>query len=74
MKRLRIISLACALCLFLSACASQQPEDSNSTEPSNTVRITIPEGSSAADIGGLMEKNGLFTRSEFLAEVNRGNA
>ena len=59
MKRLRIISLACALCLFLSACASQQPEDSNSTEPSNTVRITIPEGSSAADIGGLMEKNGL---------------
>lgn len=41
MKRLRIISLACALCLFLSACASQQPEDSNSTEPSNTVRITI---------------------------------
>lgn len=74
MKRLRIIALACALCLFLSACASQQPEDSSSTEPSNTVRITIPEGSSAADIGGLMEQSGLFPRSEFLAEVNRGNA
>lgn len=27
MKQLRIISLICALCLFLSACASQQPED-----------------------------------------------
>ena len=74
MKQLRIISLICALCLFLSACASQQPEDGSSTEPPNTVRITIPEGASAADIGGLMEQNGLFTRSEFLAEVNRGNA
>ena len=70
MKQLRIISLICALCLFLSACASQQPEDGSSTEPPNTVRITIPEGASAADIGGLMEQNGLFTRSEFLAEVN----
>ena len=74
MKQLRIISLICALCLFLSACASQQPEDGSSTEPPNTVRITIPEGASAADIGDLMEQNGLFTRSEFLAEVNRGNA
>ena len=46
----------------------------SSAEPPNTVRITIPEGASAADIGGLMEQNGLFTRSEFLAEVNRGNA
>ena len=52
MKQLRIISLICALCLFLSACASQQPEDGSSTEPPNTVRITIPEGASAADIGG----------------------
>ena len=45
MKQLRIISLICALCLFLSACASQQPEDGSSTEPPNTVRITIPGGS-----------------------------
>ena len=36
MKQLRIISLICALCLFLSACASQQPEDGSSTEPPNT--------------------------------------
>lgn len=74
MKRLRIISLICLLCLCLSACASQQPGDDSSTKPSNTVRITIPEGASAADIGGLMEQNGLFTRLEFLAEVNRGTA
>ncbi len=74
MKRLRIISLICLLCLCLSACASQQPGDDSSTKPSNTVRITIPEGASAADIGGLMEQNGLFTRLEFLSEVNRGTA
>lgn len=74
MKRLRIISLICLLCLCLSACTSQQPGDDSSTKPSNTVRITIPEGASAADIGGLMEQNGLFTRLEFLAEVNRGTA
>lgn len=70
MKHLRIISLLCLVCLCLSACTAQQPAQEGPTA-SNTVRITIPEGSSAAEIGGLMEQNGLFTRAEFLAQVNR---
>lgn len=72
MKPVRIISLLCLLCLCLSACAPQQEGEVLSTV-SNTVRITIPEGASAAEIGGLMEQNGLFTRAEFLAQVNRGS-
>lgn len=71
MKHLRIISLLCLVCLCLSACTAQPAGDESSTA-SNTVRVTIPEGSTAADIGALMKKNGLFTRAEFLAQINRG--
>lgn len=72
MKKLRIISLLCILCLCLTACTAQQPGQEDTTQ-SNTVRITIPEGSTAADIGALMEQNGLFTRAEFLTQINRGS-
>lgn len=70
MKHLRIISLLCLVCLCLSACTAQQPEQEGSTA-SNTVRVTIPEGASAAEIGGLTQEKGLFTRAEFLAQINR---
>lgn len=71
-KRLRMIALVCLVCLSLSACARQQAGEADRSTASNTVRVTIPEGSTAADIGALMEQNGLFTRADFLVQVNRG--
>lgn len=70
-KRVSISLLCIILCFFLASCAQQQAGQ-ESTEPPNTVRITIPEGSTAADIGALLEKAGLFSQTDFLNQINRG--
>lgn len=36
----------------------------------NTINITIPEGFSAEKIGDLLEKNGMFSKEEFLEAAN----
>ncbi len=59
------------LVLFCS-CGDERniPEETSSQSVSNTVRVTFPEGFTAADMAKKLEENGVCSADEFLTAVN----
>lgn len=64
--------LSAALLLCLCSCSVRGNKPVPATEPttSNTVRVVFPEGSTVAQIGTLLEQNGVCSLKDFLAAVN----
>lgn len=62
-------------CLLFSSCrlagrsSVTAPETTESTT-SNVVRVTFPEGFTAADIAARLEENGVCSKAAFLEEIN----
>lgn len=70
-RYISLLMLFIAIVSVLSGCKPNKQEESPSASTtSNVVTVMFPEGSSVSQIADLLEKNGVCSAAEFMAEAN----